>query len=245
MAMEGDGKMTVVTMWTLTAVTLVFVILRTYTRVVVVCSYGIDDHVYALAFVFLLLYTTFTTISAQYGFGQNMWDIKNEDDQVKAVLNEAIGQTFAVLGMAIAKWSLGLFILRIDNQRWQRVCIWCTPPAYLWDRRIEGGFCQVNATPVSLLLSSQCSNLEYVKPRTSLKLETLVTCVLVDFFFAVFPWFLLWKLRMNRQEKILILTSMSFGVIAGACGIKRSLQVGGLSSPNYLLYVLAAVYFLF
>lgn len=234
MAIKGDGVTAVATMWALTAISLVFVILRSYTRIVVVSSYGIDDHVYNFAFLFLLLYTIFTTISARYGFGQNMWDIPNEDDQVNAILNEGIGQTFAVLGMAIAKWSLGLFILRIDNQPWQRLCIWlamgilmgtsisvcfvfwlqCTPPAYLWDRRIEGGFCQVNAAPVSLLLS--------------------IICILVDVFFAIFPWFLIWGLQMNRQEKILILASMSLGVIASACGIKRSFQVDGLSSPNYL-----------
>lgn len=132
--------------------------------------------------VLLLLYTVATTISAQYGFGQNMSDIPTLDDLANAILFEAIGQTFAVVGMAVAKWSLGLFLLRLVTQRWQKVAIWltmlslmgasisvcfvfwlqCTPPAYLWDRRIPGGYCSVDSTPVSLTLCSRCC-----LPRTS------------------------------------------------------------------------------
>ena len=104
-----------------------------------------------------------------------MFDIPVIDDLVKAVLFEAIGQTFAVVGMAVAKWSLGLFLLRLVNQTWHSVVIWiamgslmsasisvcfvfwlqCSPPAYLWDRRIEGGNCHINTTPVSFTLCSK------------------------------------------------------------------------------------------
>lgn len=51
MVMGGDGPWAVAVMWSLTAVTFVFVLLRIYTRVGVVNSFGIDDHVYNLAFV--------------------------------------------------------------------------------------------------------------------------------------------------------------------------------------------------
>ncbi|KAF6785191.1 hypothetical protein CSOJ01_15634 [Colletotrichum sojae] len=110
-------------MWSLTAATLVFVVLRIDTRVFIVRSDGIDDHVYVLAFAFLVFYSLFTTISALYGFGQSMADIPNPDDAVRAVLFEAIGQTFAVVGMAVAKWSLGLFLLRLVNTRWHEIAV--------------------------------------------------------------------------------------------------------------------------
>jgi hypothetical protein len=51
MAMGGDGPWVVTVMWSLTAIGFVFVILRIYTRVVIVKSFGVDDHVYNLAFV--------------------------------------------------------------------------------------------------------------------------------------------------------------------------------------------------
>lgn len=124
---------------------------------------------------FLVFHTIFTTISATYGFGQSIDDISDPDSIVDAILFEAIGQTFAVVGMAIAKWSLGLFLLRLVNKVWHKIAIWismgllmgasistcfvfwlqCTPPRYLWDRRIPGGYCQINSTPVSMLLCSK------------------------------------------------------------------------------------------
>lgn len=51
MAVGGDGHWVLVSMWTLTLVTFVFVVLRTYTRIYIIKSLGVDDHVYNLAFV--------------------------------------------------------------------------------------------------------------------------------------------------------------------------------------------------
>ena len=53
-----------------------------------------------------------------------MWDIEDEADISQAILWEAIGQTFAIFGMVIAKWSLGLFLLRLVVQVWHKVVIW-------------------------------------------------------------------------------------------------------------------------
>jgi hypothetical protein len=122
----------------------------------------------------LLGYTTFITISASFGFGQNMSDIQDTHEQSLAILFEGIGQNFAVVGMAVAKWSLGLFLLRLIQQPAYRAAIWlamaclmgasicvcfvfwlqCTPPSYLWNRRIPDGRCPIDVTPVSLLLCS-------------------------------------------------------------------------------------------
>lgn len=122
----------------------------------------------------LLCYTIFITIAAQYGFGQSAFAL-DPGNLSNAILFEAIGQTFAVIGMAVAKWSLGLFLLRIIHLRTHKILIWtvmaalmgasvstcfvfwlqCTPPEYLWDRTIPGGYCQVDSTPVSMLLCSK------------------------------------------------------------------------------------------
>ena len=51
MAMGGDGPWAIGVMWALTAAVFTFVVLRVYTRVVVVKSFGIDDHVFIVAFV--------------------------------------------------------------------------------------------------------------------------------------------------------------------------------------------------
>lgn len=185
-----------------------------------------------------LFYTIMTTIAAHYGFGQNMYEIPDIEDLVRAILFEAIGQTFAVVGMAVAKWSLGLFLLRLVTETWHKVAIWiimgslmaasisvcfvfwlqCSPPAYLYDRRIPGGYCYINTTPVSFTL---CSLSPYLlDTRASLRLAVTnkvwtqpVLCVVADFFFAMFPWLFLWNLNMNPREKIVIAASLSLGLL--------------------------------
>jgi hypothetical protein len=159
-----------------------------------------------------------------------MADIADAEDLVKAILFEAIGQTFAVVGMAVAKWSLGLFVLRLVTQAWHKIAIWltmgslmaasisvcfvfwlsCTPPAYLYDRRIPAGYCHINTTPVSYTLCSRCW------PTTShgtCSQHYTVLCLFADFFFALFPWLFLWKLQINQREKIIIAGSMSLGLL--------------------------------
>lgn len=51
MAVGGEAPWALAVMWTLTMLTAVFVVLRLYTRLVVIDSFGIDDIVYIIAFV--------------------------------------------------------------------------------------------------------------------------------------------------------------------------------------------------
>ncbi|OAQ59583.2 hypothetical protein VFPPC_03811 [Pochonia chlamydosporia 170] len=174
MAINGDAGRAIAIMWALTAATLVFVILRLHVRQTLKIT-GVDDYVYCL--LFLLCYTVFTTISAAYGFGQKTADIIDPQDIVDAKLFGVIGQIFAIVGMAVAKCSLGLFFLRIVQLRWHKALIWlvmgflmatsisdcfvfllhCTPPGYLWDDRIKGGYCHIDHMPTSLLVCSMLS----------------------------------------------------------------------------------------
>ncbi|KAH7308597.1 hypothetical protein B0I35DRAFT_442270 [Stachybotrys elegans] len=233
MTLKGEGLSTVIAMWVLTGLTIIFVVLRIYTRVVVTHSFGVDDIVFSLAFLLLLMFTICITVSAQYGFGQNMNEILNPDNIVRAILWELVGQTCNVIGMSLAKWSLGFFLLRLVTKTWLKVIIWinmgclmsasisttfvcwlqCSPHNYLWDRRIEGS-CHLDAVSASTVLNS--------------------FTIVVDIVFAVLPWLFIWELQIKRQERIVILTTMSLGIAAAACGIKRAASNGGLTNPNYL-----------
>lgn len=229
--MGGKAPMAMALMWSMTALTTVFVVLRTYTRAVLVRQIGADDHVYVLSGFMLLFYTIFLQVSSEYGFGQPIAAL-DLDNAVKAVEWEMIGQTFAVIGMATAKVSLGLFLLRIVIKTWHRVALWiasigllvvsvvvavlfwtqCLPPRALYDPRVQGK-CSFGIAPFSLLLG--------------------VACIVADFFFAAFPWLFIWGLNMKHREKVTIAASMSLGVVAGVAGIVRTISLSGIASQNY------------
>ncbi|KAI1341106.1 hypothetical protein F5Y15DRAFT_25025 [Xylariaceae sp. FL0016] len=259
MAVAGRGPQAMVAMWALTTATFVIVLLRAYSRLIIVRKYGREDHAYDIAFVcrarqlasyfivtrpmtdpahlkiLLLVYTVMMTISAMYGFGQGIDDLQPGTNYSTAMLFESLGQTSSMIGMATAKWSLGLFLLRLVNSRWQKAIIWsamiwllcagitndliywldCKPPAYFWDPSIEVGHCDLTPLPISYLLS--------------------ISCVVVDLLFAAIPWLVMGNLRIDRREKLLVLSSMSLGVVSAACGIKRTLECPSLVSTDYLL----------
>lgn len=169
------------------------------------------------------------TVGVHYGLGQNLPDIleNDPDDLPPALIYEATSQTFAILGMSIAKWSLGLFLLRLVQEQWHKVAIWlsmgclmaasvavcfvywfqCTPPQYLWNRRIKGR-CVIDTAPVSMLLCSESET-----TLSGIDLIVIVLCVVVDLFLAGFPWLFIWGLQMKRKEKIIILSSLSLGIL--------------------------------
>lgn len=87
-----------------------------------------------------------------------------------------VGQTFAVLGMAITKVSLGLFLLRLVVINWHRIAIWlvmttlcicsvltavmlwmqCTPVEGIYDPRVKPtANCNIAITPFAILLGGK------------------------------------------------------------------------------------------
>lgn len=126
--------------------------------------------------IFLLVYTIFVTIAGKYGFGQDLPTL-SLDDGGQAVLMEIIGQTFAVLGMALAKISLGIFLYRVVIKTWHKIAIliamvelsassilvaivvWvqCLPSKHIWDPFRTPGKCSVPITPPSILLGCMYS----------------------------------------------------------------------------------------
>ena len=201
MGFGGDATWALGVMWFLTALVFFFLCLRLYTRLYCLASYGIDDHIYAVAFVsdclpsppnnpedvrrqnanldvpattqvFLLIFNVFTHLSANHGFGQTMAEIGSQDEVVKATLYECIGQAFAIIGMSIAKASLGAFLLRLVIVPWHRWVIWsimtlvvlasiaqclcfwlaCVPLEFVYNRFIPGGACPIDTRPTSYIL---------------------------------------------------------------------------------------------
>ena len=152
------------------------------------------------------------------------------EEAVKAIYNELVGQTFAVLGMAIAKISLGIFLLRIVVEQWHRISIWISmvslamvsvltavllwtqksPSRATYDPRVQGRVV-VAITPFSILLGSEFVSIGS-RPGSGAKLTCWAGwCAAVDFYFALLPWIFIWKLNMRFAEKISIACSLSLG----------------------------------
>ncbi|KAK1240372.1 hypothetical protein MKX07_004400 [Trichoderma sp. CBMAI-0711] len=248
LGLGGDAPKMLAVLWSLTALALVFVLLRLYTRLRVLRAYGLDDYFYNAAFMTLLIYDIMMTVASMYGFGRNIDDVLaikgpvvGMESVTRAILYSAIGQTILVFGTILCKTSLALFLVRIVPDRRNHIIIWvpngflatgivaslfvfwfsCQPTNYLWDRRIPGGKCTIDPGPISMYAGAWS--------------------VTVDLWYAAFPWYLLWNIQMPKREKRVIASSLSLGIIAGAFGIERAVQLKYLGSPNYIKDVVGII----
>lgn len=117
------GVQLVCAMWALTTLSLVLVALRLYTRIRIVKFIGAEDHLYAWTGVFLLVFTCSLQVSCHYGLGKDFWTLAIEDSS-EAIFWTYVANTFAITGNALAKLSMGLFLLRVVQLRWQKISLW-------------------------------------------------------------------------------------------------------------------------
>lgn len=228
------GIQLVCAMWSMTALSVALVILRLYTRTRIVKFVGAEDHLFAWTGVFLLIFTSAIQVAVYHGLGKSLWTL-SFDASSNAIFWTYVANTFAITGNAMAKLSMGLFLLRVVQLRWQRISLWAlviitagtsialtimlwnqtTPVKTSWDPFRTPGRWNIQIQPMSIGLgvwSSVC-----------------------DFFFAIFPWMFIWSLRMPQREKIMLASGMSLGVIAGVCGIIRTVVLSRLDVMDYTL----------
>jgi len=191
-----------------------------------------DPVVYAWTGLFLLIFTCCIQVAVHHGLGTSFWALSLQDSS-DAIFWTYVANTFAITGNAMAKLSMGLFLLRVVQLRWHRVALWVlviitcatstalvimlwnqtTPVKASWDPLRTPGKWNISIQPLSVGLGVWSS--------------------ICDFFFAAFPWLFIWSLRMSQREKVMLAGGMSLGVIAGVCGIIRTVVLARLDVMNY------------
>ncbi|KAK6858173.1 hypothetical protein PG995_005872 [Apiospora arundinis] len=230
----NPGLILATAMWALTGFSLTLVVARLYTRRRIVKFVGIEDHMYAWTGVFLLCFTVFIQVAVHHGLGKSFWGLSIAESS-DAIFWTYVANSFAITGNAMAKLSMGLFLLRVVQARWQQVVLWLaivvtcgtsialvvmlwnqtTPIRASWDPLRTPGVWNIQIQPMSVMLGVWSSAM--------------------DFLFAVFPWLFIKELRMPQREKVMLAGGMSLGVIAGACGIVRTVVLSKLDVYNYTL----------
>ncbi|KAK4163039.1 hypothetical protein QBC43DRAFT_320440 [Cladorrhinum sp. PSN259] len=220
--------------WIMTVLSLGLVALRLYTRIRIVNFVGIEDYLYALTGFFLLIFACCIQVAVHYGLGRSLWGLELPDTS-HAIMWTYIANSFVISGNAIAKLCMGFFLLRVVPHKRQKAAIWflivvtvatsttlivmlwnqTTPRRTAWDPLRTPGVFNISIQPMNVGLGAWSS-----------------AC---DFFYAIFPWLFIMSLRMPRREKIILASSMSLGVIAGACGIARTIVLSRLGIEDFTL----------
>ncbi|KFA69955.1 hypothetical protein S40285_03889 [Stachybotrys chlorohalonatus IBT 40285] len=217
------------------AASLISIILRSYVRLFMVRSWGLDDWLMALAAVFFTLYASFSTAGAAFGTGRHHADL--EPDQIrKALMCWWFCYLTYSIAMVASKMSIGWLLLRITTDKLLKWIIYiamvatglsglvfflvtmfqCSPIPFFWDKQLSGGSC-VNIEVVIALA--------YLYSSFS---------VVSDFIFAILPSVVVWKLQIRKEAKLLLLPLLAMGCVASCAVIARFPYLGKFREPDFL-----------
>jgi len=170
----NTGDELVIAMWAMTALTLALVVLRLYTRIVVVKFIGAEDYMYAGTGVLMLGFTIGIQMAVRHGLGQDFWRL-SLDNSSQAIFWTYVANSFAIIGNATAKLSMGLFLLRVVQVTWHKIALWSavvittatsialtvmlwnqtTPVQASWDVLRTPGVWKINIQPTSVGLGGE------------------------------------------------------------------------------------------
>lgn len=214
----------VIVLWTMSAVSAVFLGLRLYTKVLRRRRLYWDDYFILAAWILLALSASSTTANVRRGFGQHIFEIPLENlvDITFGVLSNISGFA-SILAVACSKTSFAITLLRLSDG-WMKWFIWsllillntshylsalffwvsCNPPAKTYNRTLPG-----TCWP------------DYVSRNYSFFVGAC--SAFSDFALALLPWRILLRYNMYNREKIGVAIAMSMGVFAGViCIIKMT-----------------------
>ncbi|KAK3996370.1 hypothetical protein QBC44DRAFT_147192 [Cladorrhinum sp. PSN332] len=219
--------------WPLTALSMVFLGLRLYTKVLRRRQFWWDDYFIIAAWIFLLLSCCTTSINVRHGFGLHDAEIPYENMSVFGIISNISGFS-SVLSVACSKTSFALTLLRLVTDRWMRwfiygilvvlnvthyisaIFFWvsCDPPAKTWNPTLEGNCWPVAVTVNFSIFVGSCSAFS-------------------DFALALLPWRILLRYNMYNREKIGVAVAMSMGILAGITCIVKLTTVPVLKDGDF------------
>lgn len=233
-----DPHAIVVAVWTLWALSAVFIGLRLYCKSFRRAKYGWDDWVLVVAWAATLANCIVVTVDIKI---HPITAGPPDPSMLKSTaLTGLLSVTFAIIGQSLSKVSFGLTLLAISEGwiRWFiRVAIllinilfglgalllWvgCSPVQKTWDPVVPG----------------TCWN-----PRFHVNLAIFVSAFsgTMDLCFAVIPWRIILSLQMNRREKLGVAFALSMGAVAAItafikCASLNSLDIG--QRPGTMLVI--------
>ncbi|KAF7861790.1 hypothetical protein EAF04_007673 [Stromatinia cepivora] len=237
MAIAGKGPIIVAVMWVETAIALIAIGLRICTKRFITRNVGLDDYLIIASWFMLMPYTAGCTAAATQGFGQHSADLTIEAF-ANATRSEIIGQTFCIIGIATSKASVSVFLLRLAVVQWHKWVLYFTMFAVSGTAIICALFDFIRCDPVAHVWNPYIPAKCWVSTErfTAISITTGGTSATADFILAALPWIILWNLNMKKKEKILIMSSMSFGIFAMVCGVIKTVNLEGLSSRSDYSY---------
>ncbi|KAF6834855.1 hypothetical protein CMUS01_06009 [Colletotrichum musicola] len=230
---DDKGPMIIAVCWAFTALGLVFVGGRLFVRAAVHRHLFSDDYWIILSSICAILSNVLVTISVRWGNGRHFATLDLEQQQ------------------NTVKWMMAAYFPGIGTLGFPKLAVIALLSRLLapgklhtWVLWIMGTICCASLTAMVLTLLLQCSPpralWNFSMPRNCLHPKVLeglafwasFFSAFLDFYLAVYPAVVLWKLQMPAKKKIALSCALGMGVVSGCVGIVKATGVPTLSSQD-------------
>lgn len=211
----------------MTGLSILCVAARLYTRFRLIRSPGMDDAVIVLSMC--IIFTSFVLLcyTTKFGAGRHTYYLLPEEFMLAAKWNY-IGAAFAIVGLAVPKLAIVIFLKRIVGQTRRRsiavlyflavsnivlafivvlvLFLECNPPSASWNPSIPHTCWRPHVVPLFTIFGGGYS-------------------AAVDLILSLYPAGIISKLNMSRKRKIAVSSLMGLGVLSCVCAIVRTIEL--------------------
>ncbi|KAL2062515.1 hypothetical protein VTL71DRAFT_6781 [Oculimacula yallundae] len=220
------------------ALALTAVFMRMYVRTFMVKVMGLDDYTVIAAMVCAIGGMVTIAIEATLGLGRHQDLIPKAELQQFKKTNFFYTLISAILGLNMVKISVAFLLMRFVHHRWSKICLWTViifMSIYVF---ICWGTVIFLCRPVAAFWNSDLRKLPTTKCYSivifsKIGLANTGINIFTDVLLATIPVPIIWKLQINRRQKIALIGVLSLGYAAVAMGIiKTSYQVSLPRTPD-------------
>ncbi|KAL8402989.1 hypothetical protein RB594_008301 [Gaeumannomyces avenae] len=234
---ENNGAALTITAATFLALTYVSVALRVYVRRWLTKSFLADDWLMLLSQANFTVSCTFILIGIPFGIGRHNKAL-SQRQEIEALKWQALATASYVSNMLFIKLSIAVFLLRLSGEKKYKYAIWasaaivlvwsvvlffwnifqCSPVEAQWDYTIPGLKCVTSDQVVSAALALSAMT------------------VLSDFFYALLPVPIIWRVKMTKQAKLTVMLILGLGVFASIATLIRLKFLADLNDTADILF---------
>ncbi|KAJ5812009.1 hypothetical protein N7474_008310 [Penicillium riverlandense] len=225
-------------------ISFISVSLRCFVRLWIVRAFGWDDAMMVFAMMLNILFAVCGIIGALYGIGQKFAPLFARGTTEAAMFWWWLGQCSYVWVVVIARLAIAMALLRLTVSHvhrlilyasigvtsivsivfWFMLTLQCQPVSYFWQR------VRLINDPMTPIHGS-CMNLNRIIAMAYVYSGTAAAC---DFTLGLLPFWIVWKLQMNRGTKAALAGILGMGCVASAAVIIRIPYLKDYNDPDFL-----------
>ncbi|KAE9568818.1 hypothetical protein CGMCC3_g15048 [Colletotrichum fructicola] len=221
--MEDKGPLIIAACWAFTGLSLLFVAARLFVRLAVYNKLMSDDYWIILSTICAVCSNSLVILSVHWGNGQH-WDTLDQEHQQE-----------------VMRWMIVAYVPGIETLGFPKLAVVCLLSRLLAPGKLHLRIlwalsigCVISLTVTVMTLLLQCSPpsaaWNFDLPRDCIKPKVIEGLAFwasswsafLDFYLAIYPAVVLWRLQMSMKKKIGLTIALGMGVISGCVGIVKT-----------------------